>query len=722
MSWLSAALSAVVALAATVAVRQADPDLALVAGALALAAVGAALSRRVSTFLRVPIGLFGWEAVLAGLARSLVPCGLWPAGLPAPEVPVPIVVTLAGFVVLFRAAALVPAIARAMAIADIYLDGTRRLTATLPGGRPILRMREAALARLLAGGVILLGQLVVVFELRFVLVFSDLSDALQAYDAERYWPAVIGLPLSIGPYFAASALQDVLMRLLGIRWRSDLSAHYARRWIGTPAHYRMVLTRSDTDNPDQRIQEDLAAFIGGEGDRYGVYTFMVALVSQLNSFLTYAVVLWTLSARVDFGLPFAIPGLLLWLAIAYSGLFTAVTAAIGRRLVPLSFARQHLEADYRYALARLREHGEQVALMGGGPAEVAILGRLFRPIRHNAYRIAAIHGLLGMISKTTTVLSDRSHYFILGAFYFRHEVTLGDMVQMGAAFASVAECLTFASRSFPALAELRSVLDRLISFDDALARADAPARGERAEGPAGSGIALDDLTIRLPDGRALSAPLTLRFRPGESVLVTGPSGSGKTTLLRVLAGIWPFWTGRVAVPAGARLLTLPQKPYLPVGTLRAALAYPHPEPGPRETAAEALAAVGLAHLIPSLDADEGWAQRLSGGEQQRLAAARALLARPDWLLVDEATSALDAAAEAQVYGALIRMLPETTIISIGHRESLAAFHTRRLRAGIDDDGRLALDASPAAEAERAHRLGPHPSGRVAALAAEAASP
>ncbi|MCX7899664.1 MAG: ABC transporter ATP-binding protein/permease, partial [Methylocystis sp.] len=409
----------------------------------------------------------------------------------------------------------------------------------------------------------------------------------------------------------------------------------------------------------------------------------------LSSLVSYSVVLWGLSE--NFTLPWTdikMPGFLLWVALIYAAIGTIITHLIGRRLAPLNFEKQRREADFRFQLARSREYTEQIALLSGEGAELDSLRDRFRAIIDNYLQLVDVRKKLTAFIAGYGQLSPIIPYLLTAPFYFTGKITLGVMTQTARAFGSVDSALNFFVNYYGALANFKSVLDRLTSFDEAIARADAisAAPPERALASSGA-LTIDDLSLGLPGGRRIVVAPRLEFAPGQATLLTGPSGSGKSTLFRAIAGVWPFFDGRITTPDGARLMLLPQRPYIPLGVLADALAYPG---GRNDFSREAMiAAINDAHLAPfaaRLDEDDNWVQRLSGGEQQRVAIARALLTKPDWLFLDEATSALDEKLEAEIYAMLRKRLPATTIVSIGHRSTLHAFHERRLEMEPDADG------------------------------------
>jgi putative ATP-binding cassette transporter len=400
-------------------------------------------------------------------------------------------------------------------------------------------------------------------------------------------------------------------------------------------------------------------------------------VVSLFSFLT---ILWTLSGAMEIlGVP--IPGYLVWVAVLYAILGTWLTHKVGRPLVMLEFIQERVEANFRFALARLRENVEGVALHRGEAAEGAALKQRFGALRDNwwdiMWRTKKIIALTTGYNQVASVFPVA----VVAPRFFRGEITLGDLTQTAGAFGRVEDSLSFFVNAYRSLASWRATVGRLAGFQRSIEAAHAAAG--RGEGVAVRDAAapewrLREVSLRLPDGRELVRDQDAALAPGESVVVTGRSGGGKSTLFRALAGIWPFGDGVVERPPGQHMF-LPQRPYLPLGTLRAVVSYPA-DPGFYEEGRvrEVLEAVGLERLADQLDEEAPWAQRLSGGEQQRIAVARALLAQPDWLFLDEATASLDPESEAQVYALLRRHLPGTTIVSIAHRPTVAELHDRRL--------------------------------------------
>jgi putative ATP-binding cassette transporter len=533
-----------------------------------------------------------------------------------------------------------------------------------------------------------LGLLAVVIGLRLFNVWLDVKfnywnndfyTALQKKD----WPTFFYQMFVVFSWIAGLTIITTVYQIyfaqwLQIRWRNWLTHRYLDGWMANGTHYRMRLAGNPADNPDQRISEDTDRFTDG------FLSIGVALLGQIVTLVTFVFILWSLSAEaplIIFGQPYAIPGYLVWLALGYAILGTALTHWIGKPLVALNFQQQRYEADFRFALVRLRENAEQVALLKGEPAERVELDHRFGSVLRNFYQIMRRTKRLTFLTAGYNQLAVIFPFILISPLYFAGTIELGGLTQVASAFGTVQAALSFFVTAYSTLAAWKAVVDRLDGFEQAIAHAEDLERAGPAleEDARGAGLVIRDLAVRLPDGREIVQVPDLTVEPRQRVLVAGPSGSGKTSLFRALGGVWPFGDGAIHIPAGANLLILPQDAYMPLGSIRAALAYPAPaETLSTEQAAEALAAVGLPRLVPQLDEDAHWGNRLSGGEQQRIAFARAILARPDWLLLDEATSALDEKAEAAAYALIRRQLPDATVISIGHRSSLVALHDRFL--------------------------------------------
>jgi putative ATP-binding cassette transporter len=391
-------------------------------------------------------------------------------------------------------------------------------------------------------------------------------------------------------------------------------------------------------------------------------------------------ILWAISGSLAV-MGFDIPGYLVWVAILYALPATWIAHVIGRPLIGINFDLQRNEANFRFSLVRLRENAEGVALYRGEAGEYRNFRARFADVITTWWAKMLKQKQLGWFQSFYGQVAIIFPFLVASPRFFSGAIPFGQIFQIASAFGQVQGALSWFIDAYPTFANWKATVDRLTSFTEALERARAEAGqmdGDREEGEPAV-LALERLELDLPQGKPLLAGATLTFKQGESVLVTGPSGAGKSTLFRAIAGIWPYWKGKISLPKGAKLLFLPQRPYLPIGSLKHAAGYPAEAAGLSDDAVrESLVAVGLAHLAQDLAREENWAQLLSGGEQQRLAIARALLNRPDWLFMDEPTAALPDDAQAALYKLLKEKLPGTTLVSIGHREGLAEFHPRRL--------------------------------------------
>jgi vitamin B12/bleomycin/antimicrobial peptide transport system ATP-binding/permease protein len=502
-------------------------------------------------------------------------------------------------------------------------------------------------------------------------------------------------------YITLAVYQLYLNQWLQIRWRRWMTRQYLDHWLKGANHYRMQLLGDAADNPDQRIAEDIKLFVDN------ALSLSIGLLSAIVTLFSFVVILWTLSAAAPlhlFGASFTIPGYLVWAALLYAMIGTVLTHLVGWPLVALNFRQQRFEADFRFNLVRVRENSEQIALLAGETAERERLLDRFSYVVGNFLLIMSRTKKLTFLTAGYSQVSTVFPFIVISPAYFAGAVQLGGLMQTASAFGSVQTALSFFINAYRQLAEWRAVIERLDGFNIAVERGQAAATATPAiEVSAREGqraVEINHLLVRLPQGTPLVAVDDVAISAGERVLVTGPSGAGKSTLFRAVAGTWPFGAGTVIVPKGAKVMTLPQRPYFPIGTLAAAVTYPD-EPGTfsPEALAEAIATVGLPALAGRLAEEAHWNRMLSLGEQQRLGIARAILQAPDYLFLDEATASLDEPSEAMLYRLLDQRLERTTIVSIGHRSTLLAFHRRRLAMVREGDRYRMREAAlePAAE-------------------------
>jgi len=524
--------------------------------------------------------------------------------------------------------------------------------------------------------------------------YNQFYNALQ----ERNWDAFVTQLLYFGVLAAAATVLQVyqlyLNQWLQIRWRRWMTKRYLAHWLEGATHYRMQLLGDAADNPDQRVADDIRMFI----ER--TLTIGVGLLSAIVTLASFMVILWKLSAAAPFdmfGVTIAIPGYLVWAALIYAILGTTLTHLIGWPLVTLNFNQQRYEADFRFNLVRVRENSEQIALLAGETAETERLLTRFGHVVANWHRIMLRQKRLTFFTTAYTRFAIVFPFIVVSPAYFAGLMQLGGLVQTAGAFNSVETALSFFITIYRDLAEWRAVIARLDGFDRSItaarAVAVAPPQADAISPATKPGLSIAGLSVRLPTGAPLVATEDLFIEAGQRALVTGPSGCGKSTLFRAIAGVWPFGAGTVLVPRGAKLMMLPQRPYFPIASLEAAVSYPS-ELGvyTPERIAEAINAVGLPVLARRLSEEAHWNRILSLGEQQRLAIARAILQAPDYLFLDEATASLDEPSEARLYRLLLERLPRATIVSIGHRSTLFAFHDRHLTLHPEGDHHRIRDA------------------------------
>ncbi len=508
--------------------------------------------------------------------------------------------------------------------------------------------------------------------------YNGFYDALQHYNETAFWADMLRFSWLAGLYIAGYVYQMYLGEMLQIRWRRWMTHSYLKDWLNDRAYYRMQLLSDGTDNPDQRIADDISAFIRG-ALRLGL-----GLLSAVVTIASFITMLWILSDRLTIpfnGQKWVIPGYLVWAALIYSVAGTWVMLKLGRPLIALSFNQQRFDADFRFNLVRVRENTESIALYGGEDQEHKGLGERFASIFRNYWAIMRRQKIINWFSAGYGQVAIIFPFLVAAPSFFAKQIQLGLVMQISSAFQQVQGGLSYIVTIYPELAAWHAVVDRLTGFSEHMDRVRHVATDINGIAQETSDkLQLQSVSLHVPGGRPLLSNLSLLVEPGETMLLTGPSGSGKSTLIRALAGIWPFGSGRIASPPKSSSLFLPQKPYLPLGTLREVLLYPHGRPDTaNDTLTEALTAVGLARLIPQLDEQKPWPLILSLGEQQRIAFARILLQKPQWIYMDEATSALDEAAEGELYTLLRHRLPNSTVVSVGHRSALNAYHKTRLQ-------------------------------------------
>jgi putative ATP-binding cassette transporter len=547
---------------------------------------------------------------------------------------------------------------------------------------PYWRSEERWRARVLLGAIVVLT-----LGLVFLLVlYNDWNrqffEALQNKDFGSFGPLLLRFGVLAALYIVGAVYKLYFTQMLQMRWRVWMTERFLGAWLDRQVYYRLELQARGTDNPDQRISEDLRLFTANTLD------LALGLLSSGVTLVSFVAILWVISGPVSFALgplTLTIPGYMVWVALVYAGVGSVLAHLVGRPLIALSFQQQRYEADFRFSMARLRENAEGVALYHGESVErTGLRGRVER-IRANWWQLMKYTKRLTFFTVGYDQVASVFPLLVAAPRYFSGAISLGVLTQIANAFGQVQGSLSWFVESYSSLATWKATTDRLLTFRHAVEQAAAAAAvsggaPERIEVVADGtgGLRAEHVDLGLPDGRVVLADTAFAIEPGDRVLLTGPTGAGKSTLFRAIAGIWPFGRGRIEVPAKARLLFLPQRPYLPIASLREAVTYPAPVGTfGDDVIREVLQATGLAGFAGRLDEVQNWSLVMSGGEQQRLALARALLHKPDWLFLDEATAALDEGAEQELYALLQERLPAATVVSIAHRPRAAAYHQKR---------------------------------------------
>ncbi len=507
---------------------------------------------------------------------------------------------------------------------------------------------------------------------------KDFYNALQEANKAAFLSDLVRFAELATAYIVQTVYMLYLQQMLQIRWRRWMTKSYLSRWLGRQSYYRMQFLDKPTDNPDQRISQDIESFIDL------TLTLSIQLLNSVATLVSFIAILWALSGTLSFSVGslgiVSIPGYMVWAAIGYSAIGTWLTMKVGNPLVKLNFNQQRYEADFRFSMVRLRENSECIALYRGEPDEQANFLSRFTSVVNNYWKIMKRQKKVNSLTGGYNQLAVIFPILMAAPRFFAGQMQLGGLMQTASAFRSVHEALSFMVNSYTTIAGWNAIMDRLTGFTEAIDQVKTVKEHEelkRFNSPDPS-FSVQSLSVLLPDKRVLLKGLDFRLEPGGSLLITGQSGSGKSTLIRTLAGIWPFASGAILLPDNAKTMFLPQKPYLPLGTLRSALYYPSEPKDAERQLPKILDLCYLGHLTMVLNQSDNWAQSLSLGEQQRIAFARVLLQRPDYVFLDEATASLDEKMEKTLYQLIRSRLSATTVISVGHRSSLAAWHDLQL--------------------------------------------
>lgn len=541
---------------------------------------------------------------------------------------------------------------------------------------PYWKSNDKWMARGLLASVVILALGMVYLNVLFNDWNRDFYNALENKNFLLFKEQLWQFSLLAFIFILVAIYKIYLTQALEIRWRSWMTNQYMKDWLENQSYYRIEQSGC-ADNPDQRIAEDLKFLTSGS------LSLSLGLLSSLVTLISFVGILWSVSGPLSFVLleqEWTVPGYMVWFALFYAGLGSILVAWIGKPLVQQNFNQQKFEANFRFGLIRLRENAEAVALYRGEKEEQHELEGHFKEISKNWWAIMKTTKKLNVASTFYSQFAVIFPFLVGAPRYFSGAITLGGLMQISSAFGQVQSALSWFIDAFGQLAEWKASVNRLSTFHSTILALQKQESGISITHNNVGAILIEQVSLELPSGIQLTEKFDAIIHDGERILVSGPSGCGKSTLFRAMADIWPYGTGTIEIPAVKKLLFLPQRSYLPINSLRAAINYPSSATAYKELAIiHYLDLCKLSHLIPKLNEHDNWSQRLSPGEQQRLAFVRALLHRPDVLFLDEATSALDAETEKELYELIIQELPQAAIISIAHRASVASYHTRHWR-------------------------------------------
>lgn len=549
---------------------------------------------------------------------------------------------------------------------------------------PYWNSEEKKSARLYLAGIITLTIAAVYMTLLLNEWFNSFYSALQNYDSDAVYRGLLRFTGLAFAHIAFAVYSYYLQQRLALRWRKWMTKNYLAKWTGQQMYYRLeMFSQGTADNPDQRISEDINLFTAR------TLSFMSGLLRSATTIVCFIFVLWNLSEILSFsaaGQEFHIYGYLVWTALAYSVLGTWITHKVGHRLVSLNYLQQKLEADFRFSMVRLRETAESVAFYNGAAKEEAFLSNRFMTLLRNTLFIIKKQKQLSWLTNSYAQIAIIFPFVVAVPRYLSQNISLGGLMQIANCFGKVQDAMSYFVDVYASLAEWQSCAERLLSFDKHIAAIEKETEeksGSLVREETHDRLRLADVTISVPAmdenkrTREIISSASCTIKSGEHVILKGPSGSGKSTLLRTLAGFWPYVKGHISMPAPSEMMSIPQKPYIPMGTSAEAASYPL-ETADEEILSPLLVECGLSHLMEKPDTEADWSHILSLGEQQKLAFVRVFLRKPKWVFLDEATSAMDEETEEKMYR-LLTALPGTTVISIGHRSTLDKWHNRVLR-------------------------------------------
>jgi ABC-type uncharacterized transport system, permease and ATPase components len=498
-------------------------------------------------------------------------------------------------------------------------------------------------------------------------------NALQNYQSEAIFAELMRFTWLAFIYIILAVYSYYLQQVLVVNWRRWLTNRYIDEWMKNKTYYRLQMFGVGTDNPDQRISEDVRLFVEM------TIKFSIGILKALCTLISFVFILWNLSGPLDFkiaNINIHVEGYLVWVALAYSILGTWITHLVGRKLVGLNFVQQRYEADFRFSMMRMRENSESVAFYGGETQESGVFKQRFSLLLDNFWHIIKKQKQLVWINSGYSQIAIIFPFVVTIPRYLTKQITLGGLMQISTAFGRVQDSLSYFVDMYASIAEWQAVVDRLTGFGLHMqeVHSENPQINLEREVANDNKIIMENLEVGLPNGRVILNNVNVTLNPGTNVLIKGLSGSGKSTLLRAIAGIWPYVRGKIILPLRDDIMFIPQKPYLPLGTLREAVLYPGTQSRDNTELAILMNECHIGYIIKDLDIIADWSHVLSVGEQQRLAFVRTLIYKPKWLFLDEATSALDEETEAAMYKLVAKNLPQTTFVSVGHRSSVNKFH------------------------------------------------